>query len=384
MINTYILYSEAQKKIDNSNIPKLYGKAKKEYNLPQLGLVSDDSYPEMMHEMKQEGFFEKHPEMEKQLKKAAKNYHELKWRTKREDKIKEEDTEDEEFAVTSGYFGSYIISPSELDNYRKYGFSSPLEFLVLAGAYAQNNEFTLYKGYEWKALHSDKRIFTNMVSGNMHADMAIIQTNITPYETTDPFGNKALYRPAYFNSDMSFIQAYHSTEISLLTKILRHVEHSDTNPDNFKKKLPEILRWLSQFSEGNPIATSSIDCETYGPQGDFIALKDPLPDISEQGNLMGENMLPAMDREPYFVFTNKEKELLIATKEDKDELKIKARFLLGEMEDLTKSLLYQSLRCIGRTHISILVRCLEYWRSEEYYKDEKEMESFRKSNAKKK
>ena len=98
--------------------------------------------------------------------------------------------------------------------------SETLNFLGTFGALIKNGKERTYKqGYKWKSEFKGQSFVTE-VTGSEHGDFRLFRTDITPYETLDPLGNKVNYRPQ-LRSDQKSISGYHSVEIDFFATILK-------------------------------------------------------------------------------------------------------------------------------------------------------------------
>jgi len=132
----------------------------------------------------------------KKINALFKSPEEFFWRTNRFGEQVKEAAELEDILGIVGWLPSQILKPEEIFNYQKFGFGNMTDFTGSVSALANN---VLYRdsreGYKWESKTKDGKVFVSEITGDHNADLRIYRTDITPYETLDPVGNKVSFRP---------------------------------------------------------------------------------------------------------------------------------------------------------------------------------------------
>ncbi|MEK6848827.1 MAG: hypothetical protein AABX65_04310, partial [Nanoarchaeota archaeon] len=229
----YIIYPEAQQKLESSGLSARIKEAYRKHKIDIIGYISESDLTEITHTMQKEGFFNFIPEIERKefmgkLEKTFKNReNDVFWSIARKEGEYREKIDVSDFLLFCGWKALGFLKRKELYNYEKFGFSSISEFTGSVGAMIENelHKDSLRCGLVWRTTIPDGRVFKNEITGDMNCDLRVYQTDITPYKTIDPLGNRVAYRPET-EPDRRVITAYHSTEGQMLTAVLKWIEQT--------------------------------------------------------------------------------------------------------------------------------------------------------------
>lgn len=268
---------------------------------------------------------------------------------------------------------SYVLSPEEIWDYERFGFSSPTGFVATVGAFMKATAHIGWReGYKWHRKRRDGTEILTEVTGDMHSDLRILLTDITPHPTTDPFGQEIEMRPS--DDDTRAVAAHHSTEEHTLIIALKYLERCRQ-----MDKVPGILEWgrsLGQQIIGTCteqlFPNSHLPCNFL-----FIGYEHPLPELDEN-NKIGPHVtdwIPTSSGS-YGAYVTHEGDLALSYQTDKNREQpkkpISATFPPEDAEELVKGLIYQCAKGLGRTRVERLLELLEYRTSEQFVKDREE------------
>ena len=294
MPRNYIIYARAREKLESACLAAKVQKAHKEDKIGIQSFVSADEVVSYVKEMQQDGYFkalkeiypEEHKSFTQGLQNAFKEIKSRKWKVERHEGPAEREVEADDFLVLSGWWASCILTPKQLWQYKKHGFSSPSDFVGSLGAFV--NETThlnsFERNYEWKTTLPDGREFISTVTGNIHLDLRIERTDVTPYKTLDPCGAEVSYRPV-LHEDLGIVAASHSSEPSFLAGLLKYAEQTGLESELLADKGKKILEFSSSLGQSAGNATECL----FDQRDDFhtrlLPFYAPLPVISEDGSV---------------------------------------------------------------------------------------------------
>lgn len=373
----YIVYSKALKNLEKYNLIKKIDRCMESENGINglYGAVWKDDLVSFANTLKEEGYFdiEKAKEFKKQLQGFFEEPKNKFWNIKRNSKNKKEEGNLEDILLMMGWFSSCVLSPKEMWDYEKFGFSSVADLNGCIGALMKIKSYRSSKReYTWETNLPDGRIFKNNITGSEHLDLRINQDDITQYETSDPLGNDVNYRPL-FRADKRGVNGYHSVEGDLLISILKYIEQnniqSELLKDNGKKFLSEIKNetQLKGPAEGFGGIHSS-------PMMLFGMFDVPIPKLDSDFSAKKRSHygVPTQSGSSYQIYVGPKKELIFSFG---DSLKVDKEtctsFIPEEADHLLRGLFHQCLKGLGRTPVYELINLLEYKYSDEFKKDKK-------------
>jgi hypothetical protein len=338
----------------------------------------------------QRGYFkhcpkELHKPFMQQLQNFVNDVEKQKWILTKSGQTIEEKAEPEHFLLLNGYFASLVLSPEEFWDYKKFGFENTTDLFGTLGAYMQNlhsdSNFVsnAHKGHTWDSGFKGKK-FTSEVGGSHHGDLRIDRTDMTFYDTIDPFGNKVSYRPI-FRDDMHFVSGYHSTECPLLATLIKYADQLEI-PSKLldyknKKFLKEVKTWEGIINGGCADAGDDFS----GPKNYFSEYALPFSRVDEKGNFERRTIFDGVFTEMrgyYLILADPEKNLVFYYESDKGDTEKTPGFVLpsAELDDLIMGLFVQASKGLGRTSLKQLTDMLEYRCSAGFEKDMDEHRKF--------
>lgn len=386
----FIIYPDSKKILFASKIAQRFADRKEE-DIPWFGShISNFDVPVIIDSLVKNGFYsplmslpEGRPFLNK-LEKAFQEIDSCNWLTMRNGNKVNEKIELDDLVMLAGWQASFFFKPEEIKNYKQFECGSLSEFTGIIGAFINTEErLDFRKGLKWTTTHPDGTVYVNEVSGSEHADLRIFQTNITPYKTTDPFGNRILYRPE-MRIDGNCVAGYHSCESNLLASILRYVHHNGIDCDVFRDEGKKLIEWVKSFGQGGGTCAEHFfpTPDRFDSRMSLVAFDRPFPRLlQKEGNdyvqegRVSDFIMTAYDSS-YGIFSGQNKELIICYlgKED-SQLTVAAKFLPEEIGSLVKSLFYQAAKGLGRTSAAKLIDILEYRFSKDFEKDQKEFKT---------
>jgi hypothetical protein len=266
----YLLYSDAQKKLDSSGLlDKIEQVKNSEDRLPFIGHTTKIDVVEAIKEMREDGYFEalskelRGPFM-KRLNTAFQDEDSV-WKIERGSRVITEPNESEDFYLMTGWLASSVLNKEELWDYKKHGFDNVSDFIGSMGVAiwtAMHGE--LRSGYEWISNDSKGRRFKNNITGDINLDLRIHQTDITPDKTIDPTGAQVSYRPE-LDEDRRNVIGYHSTEPQLLVGVLKWIKDANIPSEMLKDKGKPLLDYTKSLGHRIGAAT-----ECFGDSGGFM------------------------------------------------------------------------------------------------------------------
>ena len=297
------------------------------------------------------------------------------------------ETEAEDVLLLSGWYASRFLSKKEIVNYRDFGFSSLMEFFGTLGALLVNGAYSDHRqGLIWESTHPDGRVLRNEIAGNFHYDLLISQTDVTPYDTLDPLGNKVHYHPT-FDSDKRFIASHHSTEPFLLTGLLKWIEQTGITSEMLKDNAQPLLEWTASLGQRGGGATEHFfgDYDESKSRQDFVLFDETKMDsIDKQREYPGFSIPGGSDGYHYGMFVGRSKELIILAHEKEKGFSQDpaAVYQPEEADHLLKGLFYQAAMGLGRTSARQMMGHLEYRFSERYEQDVEKFKHYTNNSRK--
>ncbi len=388
------IYPETMKKLESAGLVERIKKVKRGEDAPYFGgFVSDDDLQRMSFEMQKEGFYspknEEQKQVAKKLQRLLMNMGEEHWRVHRHEGLVKGKVETEDVQNLMGQPASFVLSPKEMWDYNKFGFDSVSDFVGSVSLLMCKGGLTFRGGYQWETNSPDGKVITNQITGSEHGDLRMLQTDITPYDTVNPLGDKSGYRPE-MSEDQRGVSGYHSVEGHALIAVLKYIEQLGLDRE-FLKDAKKITERAIEDSEGVPgvAATSSFsegDLERP-PMVEFSLFHHPIPQLNEDYTVGGPSDYNVFTefRGIYDIFVGPNRELVFSREKDKEtrfekvkrKREVSAIYLPTEAEHLVRGLFYQSAASLGRTPVRYLENIVRYRYSGEYEKDMKELEEYK-------
>jgi hypothetical protein len=281
----------------------------------------------------------------------------------------------EDMRLFTGEFASYILKPDEMWDYSRFGFDSPTDFIGSVSAFIIQQSHSNYRGgYSWTRNNSSGAKILTEITGDHNADLRVIQSDTTFYETLDPFKNNVGFRPETSN-DKFVMSPYHSTEPYLLVAVLKYMEQQNILDKLSLDKRNEIINYANSISPG------AITCtEHFGDSHDnlpllFINHSYPISKL-DKNNFRDQKSihnLYCMSNGWYSAYTDFNNNLIFAYEDintiETKLIQSKIVFTIDDSIEIIKGLMYQSAKHLGRTSVGTLVNMLNYRFSEQFDKD---------------
>lgn len=159
----------------------------------------------------------------------------------------------EDLILLLGFPASKILSPKEVWNNSIFNFQTSSETILTAGAYVLDkfNEFEKSKNknqfkYSWDSSTCGK-ILKNKLELDENYDIVISQSDLTPYEVIDPFGNSISISP----KKKEVVRPYAGSESVLIRGLKQYVvqEGIDFNFKEFAEKFEKKNKFEIEISE---------------------------------------------------------------------------------------------------------------------------------------
>ncbi len=384
----YLIYPRAREILDKSGLTDRIKEARKDNKISILGHISNRDVIDWVTELKGGGWFDELPTEERKsfsepLNKTFKKKSEAHWNIKRFDGEYKEPVEIEDFLLLTGCRASQILEKRELFNYKEFGFSGVSEMVGTVGAAmnsAVKDDYYGKGGLKWQTQRPDGIILANEITGDTNCDLRIFQNDITPYETLDPVGNKVHYRPQTM-ADSGIVAAYHSTEGTLFTAILKWVDQLGITPDSLKDNGRELISWTRSLGQGGGTCTEHFGGFDNDARKFFIGWGYSLPQLDESSSTseLPNFSLFSQSEGAYGIYLGKNQEFSIAYDSFANRLfanrlldpkkNISVSFLPSESDKVIRGLLYQCAKGLGRTSAKQLIDILEYRFSTELKRD---------------
>lgn len=384
---SYNIYPSTIKKIRESVLEERLHELKNSDDNPGYigGHISRMDIVRSVKWLNEDGYYKNIPEDFKKtymdtMNKMLNNPEKFFWTIERNINIEKDEYQISDMQLFTGEIASYILTPEELWDYKKFGFSNPTEFIGTLSAYIiMESRSKTGEGYIWTRKREDDSEIITEITGDHNADLRIKQIDITPYKTTDPFGNSVEFRPQTAN-DSKFLSAYHSTEPQLLVATLKYIDQENIKTSFFEDKGQKLIEWANTISKGT--ATCA---EHYGHSSENMELLllnhlYPIPKLDENYSTIKRSIhsVSCMGEGWYDAYISQAGQLIFsyATK-DSFENPIKNPNVIFDPEDaeeIIKGIIYQSARNLGRTSVYTIINMIKYRFSDEFEQQMKEYE----------
>jgi len=379
----FMIYQEGIKRIKNSGIEERVKKLKSRNELDYIGgFVSQRDIAESVKDLATKGYYKHIPEdfkekykkiMNEFFKKPEKFY----WTFKRHSKEIKEECELEDVQLFTGEIASIILKQRDIWDFKKFGFSSATEFISTLSAYIikESREGGIFgEGYKWLTKRGDNSEILTEITGDSNCDLRIIQTDVAPYPTFDPFGNQIFFRPET-QSDKKIVAAYHSTESSLLIAAVKYIDQQKIKTSTFDDRARKLIEWSKTVVHGSATCAEHFGGFEESSRLIFVDYKFPIPMLDENYSTKQRTVHALFEQSggAYCTYISHNGNLVLSH-EDKETAKnpkkrIIASFLPQDMDDLIKGIFYQCARGLGRTSLKQVINLLEYRFSDSFGKD---------------
>ncbi len=375
MMETYMVYPNGLRKLDQAGITtRIEALREEELQKYRMPAVSLDDIRRAVGRMEGEGHLrnlEKHERNEyKQFLNRAAREEDFYWTTNRKGGKLKERAVAEDFYLISGLRNLAVLQDSELFNYKKFNFESLFEFTGTVGSALEMVSKTngWQYGLPWSTIRENKRKISSIVTSDGAGEMRIFQQDITPYETTDPFGKRVFYRRLGI-ADKKAVEASPSTESYLLISILKYVEQLGLKPDILDRGAVTTNQYITNIGPMEMAKRYKIvnkDAESIRTL--FRTWEVPLPTVSggKVSDSKFAHFIPSTSGGGYNLCIGENNELVIGRKiRNEMDVENSVVFLPDDTDNLIKSLLYQAARGLGRTTERQLLDIIEYRYSSE-------------------
>ena len=382
MLSNIHLYSETRKKLIDSGLEgRILEKKDSDDGLPHLPHISDYELPGIAKSMKDDGFYECIPTADgfDELYKMTMNNlfkGERRWTVKTLNGTKDIKSDAEDIAMFLGFNASFILDKREIWDYRRFGFSSPIEFISAVSVRMHElNHSIREKGLLFIVRQKDGTEWETDISGNLHYDLSVMQEDITEYETHDPFGFKVGLRPSVTGRGISPRDSCEPTFMKIVLKYIEQENISTSLFEDYGKKLIEWGRSLGQ--RGGATAEHLFGGQDISFPILFSSYERDIPELDANYSIRERSIygLPAGGGYFYNAFIGPDRELVFKTKdyEAKDAKtsneRIRCIFPQENIDDLLKAIIYQCARGLGRTPASSILSVIDYKLSGKYDED---------------
>lgn len=370
MMETYKVYPNGLRKLDRAGITtRIETLRQEELKKYRMSAVSLDDIRRAVGRMEGEGHLrnmEKNERNEyKQFLYRAAREEDFYWTTNRKGGKLKERAVAEDFYLLSGVRNLAVLHDNELFDYKKFNFDSIFEFTGTVGSALEivSKANGWRYGLPWNTRRENKRTISSIVTSDGAGEMRIFQQDITPYETTDPFGKRVYYRRLGI-TDKKAVEASSSTESYLLISILKYVEQLGLRPDILEKGAVTTNQYITNISQMEMAKQHKIaDRASESIKALFSTWEIPLPKVSE-GKVKDSKFAHFIQSTlggGYNICISENNELVIGRKiRNEIDVENSVTFLPEDTNNLIKSLLYQAARGLGRTTERQLLDILEY------------------------
>lgn len=388
MRDGFIIYPEGMEKIRNAGLDaRVEALKKSEDGLPFLGgFVWEEDIKQSVQDLKERGFYKHLPAdfadtYKKTLTALFKNPDKFNWATQRQATCGRDACELEDLVLFTGEIASLVLEPNELWDYQRFGFSSPTELVGVVSAYIdeQSRGEPLHKGYEWTGNRDGAKILTE-ITGDMNADLRISQKDITPYETTDPFGNRTTFRPIG-KPDRTMVCAYHSTEPELVVAVLKYIDQQKIPSKILENNAAGLIAWAESLNQRIGNCAEHIFGTTANEFLSFANYTTPIPILNNRNETkeQSHDWLTTISDGAYGVYITAEGYLALAYEERSNgrqpRKEIQVNFKPDDVDHVLKGLIYQSAAALGRTSARALIDLVAYRFSPQFDKDRQEFKA---------
>ncbi|MBT4539583.1 hypothetical protein HOC32_04815 [Candidatus Woesearchaeota archaeon] len=371
MRSDYTLYPSAIEKIKKSGIDVRVKKLKEsEDGLSYIGgHILEYEIVDFVKHLTEDGFYKNIPQdfkkhYMKTMNGILRNPSSFCWSIQKPSGMVTEPCDLEDLLLFSGDLASMILTPDEIWDYSKFGFTSPSEFVTTVGAFItqqSRGSVSVREGYKWTTKQDESEIITE-VTGDMHCDLRIFQTDIAPYLTTDPFGNSIEMRPT-IKDDRNAVMPYHSTEAKLLVAVMKYIEQQEIQTEFQKDKAKKLVEWGRSLGQGGGTCTEHFGGFDHDPINFFVTYDLPIPQLNEanETDQPFTFWLPTTSEGSYFTYVAHNGDFVLSYQDKENPVKpINMRFLPEDAEHLVNGLIYQSAEGLGRTSAKQLLDIIEF------------------------
>ena len=365
----HIVYPSALESLDSSGLTARIDKAVASHKVRILGFVSDTDVIEMIREIKD--IYAHIPADERKkfqdnMQRAFASRKEHAWRTNRlGGVVATEDVEEEDFLAFGGWWSAQVLNPEEVFDYRKFGFDNISDFTgSVAAMINQKIHRDFNPGYKWAHKMSDGRVFQNEIGGDSNADMRIFRTDVTPYETIDPLGNRVSFRPE-MNADKGVVAPYHSVEDSFLGAVMTWVDQAGISAPSLNEGLQDTIKWAHSLGQagGNTAEHLFRGVDDLRLHMNYTTEKLPVLDENDHSERMSSFWLPSSGADHgYPMYVGNSGNFVLASeniRKPSDKKNIAVEFTPQEADHLVNGVLYQAAKGLGRTSSAQLLSMLE-------------------------
>jgi hypothetical protein len=384
----YNLYPAALEKLKASGIEERVQTLKAtEDGLPYFGgFVTHGDIISSVRHLKEEGFYKHFPEefrttFSEVITGMVNRPEAYSWTVKKPGGNVSEPCDLADLQLFTGQVVSTLLTPEEIWDYSKFGFSSPQELVTVAGIYLMQQSSCLgsfKEGLKWTTQRADGSEMVTEINGSSDYDLRVHQTDIAPYPVIDPFGNAIELRPE-LNEDRNLIATHHSTEATMFVAVMRYIEQQGIETDYLKESAKQLIEWGSSFGQRGGACTEHLfdDSNDHETMMAFIGYEREIPTLNEENETdqHSQYWLRMGANSAYGAYVGSNGDLVFSRQDDADAMRqhhkpITMRFLPSDAEPLLKGLVYQCAKGLGRTSAKKLFGMLEYRYSPQFEKDQ--------------
>jgi hypothetical protein len=376
----YIVYPNVRKNIEDAGLVGKIDELHEKFEGPDnYTHVMDSDVLDSIKEMGEDGYFKTLPTASAQSFKTRLqgffghlDVHS--WKTYRGGKIVTTETNLSDVLLLSGWQASFILSPDEIWNFKRFGFSSITDFVGSVGAFmkVRNSERRPGRsGDGWGIRKNDGRTLVNEITGDGNCDFRLHQNDVTPYKTIDPFGNAVSFRPE-FDEDRRGVFGYHSVEGAFLATLLKWADQVNISSELLKDGGKDFLKWTESLGQGGGTCTEHFGGYDQNPNMFFCAYEVPMPKLDEfycTDRFTPETVFVESEGFFYGAYIGSNNELIFSAenmKNMKNKKLVSAEFQPEEFDPLLKGMFVQCARGLGRTSCRQLMGILDYKLSSDF------------------
>lgn len=391
MRDRYLVYPEAIDKLQKAGLVDRVAAAKKsEEGLPYIGSEPDYFAADRIKNLAESGMYKHIPKSFMPvfykvidgichddntaawtIQKHSGLYHELKLFGEKIPIFRCEPCKYDDLRLFFGDIASLILKPDEMWDHERLGFDSPSELVGTLSAYLWrvSNDTSYRDGLKWISSRDGSNIETE-ITGDMNADLRIFQTDVTEYPTIDPFGFPISIRPVC-HSDKKLVAAYHSTEGTLFTGVLKWIDQMKLESECLKDNAKEFLEWGRSLGQGGGSCAEHFGGHDGHPSLFFTYCMNPIPQLDEEGKTDQRSFLhlTRYSDDTYALYIDHKGNLVVSGDPDEDVKSIDALFTPADVDDLLKGILFQCARGLGRTSAKQILSLVHYMFSDDFKKD---------------
>jgi hypothetical protein len=359
-------------KLEQSGIVARVEKLRKNHDLPVQGFTDSYDVVDQVKELKKEGYYQHMPQDEKKL--YFENLNNLfqqtnrdkavGWRVTRKNGEVDENIEIQDFPVISRWMASYVLKPKAFS--KTFGFATVTEMIETVGAYVYQQSQSENLFHPWKSTLADGRKMITQVTGDIHCDLRIFQTDVTQYPVIDMFGNNLSMRPLG-RKDELYAAPYHSNEPALFASILQYLKqekvHSVVLTD-----LSKLVSWLNSLGSGEITCAEHFGRGDEFSAGQALHLVTKLPRINKKlrAPTHSSNILTTQNEKyHYFCYVDVNSAFAICGEDTNKRTLVKKPSIIvpkENIDDFIKGLFAQAKLHRGRTPVETLLFMVESYR----------------------